>query len=338
MEMMPRVKIQEDFDRFRRVGRASGGEDVLQYLWGLTLYVNSACRQKCAGCARHHRQFVFCTRERGWHSELEFEKVAALFEEVQASRLGTVDVIGGDVFSYSRLRELAGLLKRRAFETRLWVHYLNLAEQPEKLSLFRFENAKIIILVTLPCDEARLRACLARSDALKMETHLRIVVQREHDMKDVQRLVTRCGGRSCQLMPYYDGMNRSFFERNVFIDKTDILEARATQGDIYVNSVLNRSAFGKLVITSRGSIHANLNTRRLGSLGKDSIYDVLAKEMKTGRNWRRIRPRVRPCRDCVYESLCPSLSNYEYVFRKNNLCSVWDGLHKSVHRKHSGAD
>ncbi len=328
MEMMPRVKIQEDFNRLRKTPERSGGEGVLQYLWLLTLYVNSACRQECTGCAGYRRQFVFCTRERGRPVELEIGQLAALLDEVQASGLGTIDIVGGDVLSHGRLEALAALLKHQAAEVRLWVHYLNLAEQMEKLRVFQFENAKIIILVTLPCNDERLQACLEGVDALRMAAQLRFVVQEERDLRRTERIMTRCGERSCQLVPYYDGTNLSFFERNVFIDKTDILEARPTQGDIYVNSVFNRSAFGKLAITSRGLIYANLNTRPLGTLGKDSISKVLTEEMNTGRNWRRIRSRVRPCRDCVYESLCPSLSNYEYLFRKNNLCSVWDGLDK----------
>jgi pseudo-rSAM protein len=322
IEMMPRVKVQKDFDRFRKMPDRSTGEDVLQYLCGLTLYIHGSCRQRCPGCRSYCMQFPFCTRERGEHIELEIEKLTALFEEVQASGLRHVDMLGGDVFSYARLEELAELLKSQSFETRLWVHFLNLQEQSGKLGLFQSHNAGLVILVTLPCDDARLQACLQRVDASKMEAQLCVVVRDEEDMKRAQRIMAFWGDRPLQLRPYYDGTNRGFFERNVFLEKRDILNARPASRDIHINSVFNRSAFGKLVVTSRGLIHANLNTRPLGRLGEDSICEVLAAEMKTGKNWRRIRSKMRPCRDCVYELLCPSLSNYEYVFRKNNLCNI----------------
>jgi pseudo-rSAM protein len=233
-----------------------------------------------------------------------------------------VNITGGDIFLYSRLEELASLLRDRAVETRICAHYLNVLQGAGKLPMFRFDNVKVDLLVTLPCDGARLQACLDSLDALKLESRISVVVTSGSEMKSAECLLDRWPGRRCQLKPYYDGQNRRFFERNVFIGRNDILKARPRQSDIYVNSKINRSSFGGLVVTSRGSIHADLNTPRLGVLGQDSICDVLAKEMKSGKSWQRIRSRLRPCRECVYETLCPPPSGYEYAFRRNNLCHV----------------
>lgn len=38
--------------------------------------------------------------------------------------------------------------------------------------------------------------------------------------------------------------------------------------------------------------------------------------------WFRVRNQVQPCRTCVYEVLCPPLSNYEYALHRNNLCHI----------------
>ncbi len=33
------------------------------------------------------------------------------------------------------------------------------------------------------------------------------------------------------------------------------------------------------------------------------------------------RQDVEPCKDCVFNSLCPPISNYEHVMGKHDLCS-----------------
>jgi hypothetical protein len=41
-----------------------------------------------------------------------------------------------------------------------------------------------------------------------------------------------------------------------------------------------------------------------------------------GNAWLRIRGNEKPCNQCVNRDLCPSISNYELVIGKNNLCNI----------------
>jgi len=51
----------------------------------------------------------------------------------------------------------------------------------------------------------------------------------------------------------------------------------------------------------------------------DIIYQML--KNKTG-DWFLIRSQVEPCKKCIYNFLCPPVSNYEFVMNSNNLCNV----------------
>jgi pseudo-rSAM protein len=85
---------------------------------------------------------------------------------------------------------------------------------------------------------------------------------------------------------------------------------------------VNPFHFGTLTVLSNGSIYANVNTQRLGSLNGGSLHDVVYKEMYRGKSWRRIRKKVEPCKFCTFDALCPPLSNYEYALGRNNLCHI----------------
>ena len=86
---------------------------------------------------------------------------------------------------------------------------------------------------------------------------------------------------------------------------------------------MNPLNFGKLFILNNGDIYANLNSTKIGIHGKDSISKVLYRELNKKNSWLQTRKNVEPCTNCVFDVLCPPISNYEYVLRKNNLCHIW---------------
>jgi pseudo-rSAM protein len=86
---------------------------------------------------------------------------------------------------------------------------------------------------------------------------------------------------------------------------------------------MNPSNFGKLIVNTNGDCYANINAAKLGNIYRDTLYEIIYKETRMGKSWRRVRSRVEPCKRCLYALLCPPLSNYEYVINRNNLCKVF---------------
>ena len=124
--------------------------------------------------------------------------------------------------------------------------------------------------------------------------------------------------------PFFNGDNLKFFKENVFLDKADVFDNKPELKDIYANQIINKQQFGRLTILNNESMYANVNEKKLGILGKDSIYDVIYSEIKSVTNWRKVRKNIEPCKNCIYECLCPPVSNYEFVIGKNNLCNIWN--------------
>lgn len=120
----------------------------------------------------------------------------------------------------------------------------------------------------------------------------------------------------------FDGKNASFFSENVFYNEKDILSSLQKHKDFFAKETLNLSNQGKITIMNDGQIYANVNHDPIGNLNTDTLSKALYYELYNGKSWRKLRKNVMPCKSCLYNLLCPPLSNYEYVIGRNNLYHV----------------
>ena len=119
-----------------------------------------------------------------------------------------------------------------------------------------------------------------------------------------------------------NGHNIKFFEENVYLSQEDIVTSVISMREIFRNQKLNANNFGSLYIFPNGEIKANINEATIGVLGENEILDVINNELSKNTAWRRVRSS-EPCKDCVYQYLCPPPSNYEKVINRPNLCNVF---------------
>lgn len=84
---------------------------------------------------------------------------------------------------------------------------------------------------------------------------------------------------------------------------------------------MNTNFFGNLYVFSDSKVYANPNAKCLGNIKEDLLLDLIHKELIENSAWRKTR-NEKPCSDCIYQYLCPPISNYELVIGKSNLCNV----------------
>jgi pseudo-rSAM protein len=321
--MMPVLDIEGDVESFKRDAPEMVGRDIMIYLNELSLYINNVCGHNCPVCRDAYRQFLSCFSDSRRSSELEIGVIDELLEEVRGSRLFAINILGGDIFKYSDFGRLISLLERSPALKSFYVHYRNLVNHGEYLRLIANLNGELNVLAHFPLD----RDVWAEQADLMNKHEIRanyiFVVQREEEVALAEDIVATFKIEEPLLQPFFNGRNKTFFRKHVFINRAMILEARPSLKEIFSRMALNPQQFGKLTVLSNGDIYADINAFRLGKLGRDSLYDALYKEMYHGRSWRRLRTRVLPCRHCVYDVLCPPLSSYEYALGQNNLCHVW---------------
>ncbi len=324
IQMMPYTKVHKDVEVIRKTPARSVGEHMMQYLVEISLYINRACSLDCAICGSAYKQFFCCTRTKYGKVELNIQSIRDLFRQVQGAPLVRVNILGGDIFKFSKPEELLVLLKGLSFKKVFYTHYMNLFQQEEKFGLFPADSSSFSILVTFPVEENQWKASIDVLRAHEIKAEFLFIVGSEKDVTRAEELISSFCLDNYSFRPFFNGNNLDFFERNIFLDKEDLQEAKPTDKEIHARQLVNPFHFGRLTVLSNGHIHANVNTSRLGTLEKNNMHEAVYKEMYGGKNWRRIRKRAAPCKSCTFSALCPPLSNYEYVIGRNNLCHIWN--------------
>ena len=85
--------------------------------------------------------------------------------------------------------------------------------------------------------------------------------------------------------------------------------------------MMNSNYWGRLSVFPDGSVYSNINNPPVGTI-KDTIYDLIIKEMKNRSAWRLTRDVTPECAKCLHRYLCPPPSNYGFVIGKFNLCHL----------------
>lgn len=137
---------------------------------------------------------------------------------------------------------------------------------------------------------------------------------------DVEQLHDRFNDFDCKILPIFNGSNKLFFEKYVYLDKYECQQFKKDKRSIFLNEALNSNFFGTLNILQDGLINDNMNFPPIGTLD-DEFPSIIFNLFDYERAWFYTRHR-KPCNDCIYKLLCPPPSNYELVLQRHNLCNM----------------
>ena len=322
IQMPPIVKIKRDVKYLKSQSKRSVGEGVLQYLSELSIYINNKCSQGCNICNEAYKQFHCCSARSTNHQELDFELLSQLFKETENCNLSVINIIGGDIFTYPAFSQLVQQLNLLPAQKNYYANYLNIARKSSMVTKIIGDNISINVFVTLPPDKKKLLGAIEAVGTINSKYCFTFIVESEDDFMNSQDIINTFSISNVEFKAFYNGDNLKFFKENIYIDRKDIEENKPSLKDIYTRESINSLFFGSLTILPNRRIYANVNAPSLGILKKDSIYEVLIKEMSHNRSWRKIRKNVLPCKSCTFRGLCPPISNYNYAIGKYNLCHI----------------
>lgn len=190
-----------------------------------------------------------------------------------------------------------------------------------KISLDLKDLVSYQVLIDFPIDEDIFIDSIHRLSSLGLSYDCMFRISSKEEYEKSMFLISYLGLKKYQFDLIYTGNNLQFFKDFVFLEKEDILSTVLTMKDFLLRKSINICDFGKINILSNGDVYANLNYPVLGNIQRDSIYDIVQKEISDGESWFRIRNQL-PCSNCIYQWLCPSPSNYEIVIGRSNLCHI----------------
>lgn len=253
--------------------------------------------------------------------ELSIIHIKKIIDDLKGTALQKINIIGGNIFNYSEMEELNNLLRDWSKYVEYSIHYKNIIGNTDKINLLN-RGSSLNLLVDNEIDIEILSEVKELIDGKNIKTKFSFAVGKNADFNIIEKIISKLKINDYIIYPYYNKSNISLFLNNVFINKQDIFEAQPSQNDIFTRQTLNPLSFGQLYVTCNGNIYSNLNNPMLGNINNISIYDSVYKEMDTGKSWWKLRTNIQPCRNCLYNLLCPPISNYEYTIGKYNLCNV----------------
>lgn len=307
---MPKLRLYNDVKRIKKERGESLGELILRNLGEVTFFLSGTCTHHCVNCKQYCKQFVHCTQEYG-EAVLTLDDYIRLFTQLEACGVNLLN------FALSELSEsneelLLGL-QSYSCKKHLYLSWKNLNHD-----FLKFLNEKTELHVSVDLSEEDTATLSSRIEAYKgYPISWEFIVTQESDLDFVEQMDLE----KKTMRPFYNGKNRSFFEDAVFMGLEDITEIPISKKQIFRRQALNENFFGKMYVHANGDVYTNLNQKALGNFKTHTLGEMIYKELDDSHAWLKIRDG-EVCGNCVYRYLCPSISNYELVLKKENLCHI----------------
>lgn len=290
----------------------SYGAEILASLNEVTLLFGGKTNYNISDKYPYHRQFIhsmYCEHD---SKSLQFTDYQALIKQLENIGIGRLNIAVDSIDNHF-IYQLYETLKYNKFKVSIYCNYETLHTDCIRL----FENTplftyhihihKINSINELQKDIEKIKMPNVVWNAIVSSAEELFTIQQTND--------------TIHILPYYNGTNEHFFMEYIYNDLDAILEYPVDKQTIFRRQTLNENFFGNLFILPNGEVHANMNTMSLENINNMSLAEIVYKEMTQSTAWFKLREE-KPCKNCVNKFLCPSISNYELVIGKTDLCHI----------------
>jgi len=267
-------------------------------------------------------QFDCLINEDGNYQELEIEDLSKLLIKTNIQQL---NILGGSIFAYSKLKELLKILTISIFNKTIFFNSMDILNNKKQLS--EILNQNININIDISYNEISTFFVKENIDSLSNNSNLinfRFIIENENELEHIESTIVMYNIKKYSFIPFYNGNNESFFNQCVYYDQQQLLEQNIESDTIIENVSFNANFYGKLIVTSNFDCYSNLNLNSLGNLKNTDISDLIYKEIKNKNIWELTRRDISPCKNCIFNILCPPISDYEISLNKYNLCKIYN--------------
>lgn len=318
INFFPMLNLQGDIDRLRLEPDFSIGENIVEYLNEVTVYLNSTCKENCQNCQITFKQYFSCTKNH-FNNDLDFRNLFSRILKPGFNNLSKINISGGNIIQYPYIYELIDYLNNFIVIKNYLISLKN-TETNIIHSILDNDNNNLTITIDCPSDYLRIKDKLS-TISQKKDIEFVFFISNYEEFNISIKLIDDFGIPKSSVIPIYNGGNVTFFKEYVYITEHDILETQINKTQLFSKQALNLNYFGKLFFLSNGDAYSNINSTLLGNIYNSSIKDLIYNELSSRNSWRKIRNQ-KPCVGCMYQWLCPSPSNYEIAIGKPNLCHV----------------
>lgn len=153
-----------------------------------------------------------------------------------------------------------------------------------------------------------------------LSTSFKIIVRNQKNVTEMENMMKHMD-IIYDLVPFFDFTNIDFFENDVFNREIEITNQQLSEREIFSRMYINSYYYGRLFILPDGEIYSNLYDQPNGSLIYNSEKELMKNLISSNESWFKTRDAIEPCDKCVFQFICPPISNYEFALNRMNLCT-----------------
>lgn len=310
----PFINNQREFDRLSVYEWGEREGQVMNCLDEIYLYLNGCQGEEEFPAWRQLPSYL------NGEGEIDHHKLINWLSSLDDKQISRAHLLGSDVLQHSHYKEIVTVLEQRTININLYYRYDNFRKEYKEL-LSDCINQIVWVVPLWNLDKDIFSSLIEMLSDIEQDTRWLLLVASEEDCVKAEELIVTYSLEAYGIKPIYSGRNISFFENAVYLTEEDILNIQMKKRDFYGIQKINKNDFGRLTVFPDGKVYANVNGMPVGEIGDRTVSSMLCYEIKEERSWFRIRNQ-KPCCDCIYQWLCPSPSNYEFVLNKPNLCNV----------------
>jgi pseudo-rSAM protein len=289
------------------------GINTLLYLHEVSFYLENQKPKSDVVYKDCDKQFL-CPRRTG-KQILTLEDYEMIFRQLSVCQLDKINIIP-EMASGNNVLSLLQLSQNYKLRTNAILPYKKYTIE-ELEPFFHYKKLTLKIMVYFPVNAKELEQAMSLFSGHNIIWIF--VISNEDDIKFLN-IIDDTPGIKTELLPYYNGNNQDFFEKYVFNTFEDIIESPISRQKIFRRQVLNENFFGKLFIFPDGEIYSNMNRPSIGNICKEKLTKIIYTEINNADSlWFKTR-NERPCAKCINKYLCPSISSYEIVMDKYDMC------------------
>jgi len=247
-------------------------------------------------------------------TELDFDLFKDIIAQLKKTKNQTINILGGNPFIHSSIDKIISELNSYTIYKNYHYHYL-----ANTIKLEVDDYSSITIHITFPVkknyfDKSKNNPSIPRC--------FNFIVTNNKEYQESIEIIKQHKIENYSFSPFLKNDNIDFLKTNLLLDENEILKMRLGQQDIFINENINTNYFGKLTIIPTGEVYSNTNLASLGNIGNKSIIELADKEFHSNNSWRKLRKNITPCKSCIYNSICPPISNFDYLLNHFDLCKI----------------
>ncbi len=322
------INIQRDEAKLRTgdPNSLSIGEKIMSYLKEISLVLNNDYSEAILDNA--FNQFPYCCTNEINEKQLNFNSITNFLNKINLNDLSNINILGSNISDYYRIIDFIKylepfkLVKNLFFHINVFYNHLTLYEKMFSMLNNKYWFRSIIFIKASNIDMEKIKICLKILSKKVLKFKFYFIIENEEDYHNTENAIKKMKLNSFSIIPYFNGENLDFFKDNIFLTKEDILSQELNLKKINSLKKVNPNFFGKIYVNNSGQILTNVNRPSVGHIDKIAASDALYFELNYKRSWFDVKETDKTCSNCLYSSICPPKSNYEYFFQKSNLCNI----------------